>query len=137
MKKEKNVLCLFDLNMNESFESDYEDFYFNENLENFRFYFEGVALLTTSIFGLVANAVALAVLLRPRMRETSFHHLLAALAVTDIVYLFFSPLVFSFGLLWADYDRYAYPRVLPWAFGFAHVGRVGSVYLTMSVTLER
>ena len=100
------------------------------------FLLDGVTLTLISLFGVVANLIALIVLLRPKMRS-SFHTLLVALSVFDILYLLNSQMIFGFPGLSEYYEREVYPLVLPVCYGLAHTGRVGSVYLTMSVTIER
>lgn len=110
-----------------------------ENLGDFdllSFLLDGVFLTLISLFGVVANFIALVVLLRPKMRS-SFHTLLVALSVFDILYLINSQMIFGFPGLSETYERDVYPLVLPICYGLAHTGRVGSVYLTMSVTIER
>jgi hypothetical protein len=69
--------------------------------------------------------------------KSSFHTLLVALSIFDILYLLMSQMIFGFPGVSSWYEENVYPIILPVAFGLAHTGRVGSVYLTMSVTIER
>ncbi len=69
--------------------------------------------------------------------RSSFHTLLVALSVFDIIYLLTSQTIFGFSGLSEWYEENVYPAVLPVCFGLAHTGRVGSVYLTIAVTVER
>ena len=69
--------------------------------------------------------------------QSSFHSLLVALSFFDILYLVMSQMIFGFPGISAWYEEHVYASVLPICFGFAHIGRVGSVYLTLSVTIER
>ncbi|XP_059087608.1 FMRFamide receptor-like [Tigriopus californicus] len=107
-----------------------------EEASSFDFVFEGVTLSTVTLLGLAANFLAIVVLLRPRMRS-SFHTLLVALAFFDVLYLMMSQMIFGFPGLSRYYENRIYPLILPFCYGCAHIGRVGSVYLTMSVTIER
>ena len=102
----------------------------------FGFIFEGLLLTLVTAFGLVANAIAVVILVRPKMRS-SFHFLLVALSVFDMLYLMMSQMIFGFPSLSEWYKKNVYIVILPICFGLAHIGRVGSVYLTMSVTIER
>ena len=63
--------------------------------------------------------------------------LLVYLSLFDIVYLLMSQAIFGFPTISLWYDHTVYPIILPICFGIGHTGRVGSVYLTLSVTIER
>ena len=110
--------------------------YYEEQEYPFDFWVEGVLLTMVSVFGVVANFIAVIVLCRPKMKS-GFHNLLVALAIMDMLYLFMSQLIFGMPKISSWWDDNAYDLILPFAYGFAHIGRVGSVYLTMSVTVER
>ena len=89
--------------------------------------------------------------------RSPFHTLLVYLSVFDIVYLLMSQAIFGFPSISQLYQHSVYPMILPickykrsafpsictinalyaTGFGIGHTGRVGSVYLTMSVTIER
>ena len=53
------------------------------------------------------------------------------------MYLLTSTMIFGLPVLSAWYEQTVHSRLSPYLYGMAHVGRVGSVYLTMSVTIER
>ena len=53
------------------------------------------------------------------------------------MYLVISMAIFSLPALWPWYLKNLYVFIVPVAFGFGHIGRVGSVFVTMSVTIER
>ncbi len=59
------------------------------------------------------------------------------LSLFDILYLLTSAAIFGLPLLWPWWELRVFRRVAAPVFGLAHIGRVGSVYLTMSVTIER
>ncbi len=59
------------------------------------------------------------------------------LSLFDILYLVTSASIFALPALWVWWGANVFPVVAPVAYGVAHIGRVGSVYLTMSVTIER
>lgn len=102
----------------------------------FAFVVEGVLLTGVGFLGIFMNSIAIVVLLRPVMRG-SFHRLLVCLALFDFLYLAMSLPVFGFPGISDWYVDKLMPHLLPWCYGLAHIGRVGSCYLTMSVTIER
>ena len=69
--------------------------------------------------------------------RSPFHMLLVYLSLFDIVYLLTSQAIFGFPTISLWYEHAVYPVILPVCFGIGHTGRVGSVYLTLSVTIER
>merc|ERR1712223_907851 len=85
---------------------------------------------------MLGNALSIVVLSSKEMRS-SFNQLLAVLASFDFIYLFVSVMVFGFPKLSSSYAAHILPRAMPIAYGFVHIGRVGSVLLTLSVTVER
>jgi len=105
-------------------------------LDSCRFYIEGVALLPISIVGIIGNALSMIVLSCPEM-QNNFNHLLIGLSSFDTIYLLLSTLIFAMPKLSDNYAMYLLPHIMPIGYGFAHIGRVGSVFMTLSVTLER
>jgi len=97
---------------------------------------DGFLLTAVSLFGIVGTSMAIRVLLRPNLRN-SFSTLLAVLAVCDVTFLAVAVLLLGLPHLWEWYKTVAFVYVAPMAFGMLGVARTGSVYLTMSVTLER
>jgi len=61
----------------------------------------------------------------------------AGLSLFDILYLTIGLAIFGLPAIWGWYSARVYGHILPVAFGFGHIGRVGSVFVTMSVTVER
>ena len=73
---------------------------------------------------------------RPRLRSY-FHNLLVYLSVFDFIYLLASQAMFGFPTISLWYKYSIYPKILPIVSGIGHTSRVGSVYLTLSITIER
>ena len=69
--------------------------------------------------------------------RSPFHILLVYLSVFDFIYLLTSQAIFGFPTISMWYEHFIYPKILPIVFGIGHTSRVGSVYLTLSVTIER
>ena len=55
----------------------------------------------------------------------------------DLVYLVVGIAIFGLPALSDYYHKKVLHYVVPICFGFGHIGRVGSVFITMSVTIER
>lgn len=55
----------------------------------------------------------------------------------DLLYLFIAIFIFGLPAISSHYSRKVYVYIMPIGFGFGHIGRVGSVFVTMSVTIER
>ena len=80
--------------------------------------------------------MSIRVLLKSNLRN-SFSTLLVGLATSDSHFLFFAILVIGLPKLWKWYGHAVSVFIIPVGFGLLNVARTGSVYLTMSVTLER
>ena len=61
----------------------------------------------------------------------------AGLSSFDLVYLVVGIAIFGLPALSDYYHKKLLHYVVPICFGFGHIGRVGSVFITMSVTIER
>lgn len=124
----------------------------------FEFITVGLLLTVISIFGLVGNIVAIIVLSRPAMKGsfssllignlccqepflrtslTFIFSLASGLSSFDLLYLAIGIAIFGLPALSKDYHDLFLPFIMPIGFGVGHVGRVGSVFVTMSVTIER
>ncbi|XP_046985417.1 FMRFamide receptor [Schistocerca americana] len=108
----------------------------------FEFVAYGVLLNLIGIFGIVGNIISMIILSRPQMRS-SINYLLIGLARCDTVLIVTSVLLFGLpaiygytGMLMA-YFYYVYPLVAPIVFPVALIAQTVSVYLTLTVTLER
>ncbi|CAM6054402.1 unnamed protein product [Sphagnum tenellum] len=102
----------------------------------FSFVTEGVLLTSISILGLVGNAMSVFVLLKTSMRG-NFSKLLTSLASFDGLFLLSAIFTFGLPVLSARYKQQVYIYVIPITYGLSHTFRVGSVYSTLNVTLER
>lgn len=103
----------------------------------FLFYAEGVILTSVATFGLVGTLMSIYVLVQPKLRNC-FSTFLTGLAVCDSAFLFFAILMFGLPSLSTWFGtQVAFLHLIPFSHGAIHVARMGSVYITMSVTLER
>ena len=80
--------------------------------------------------------MSIAVLVKPAVRE-SFSALLTGLAICDTLFLCSSLILFGIPKLWPWFATHITTPSFPYLFGPIHIWRVGSTYLTLSVTLER
>lgn len=101
-----------------------------------RFYLEGVVFTPIAVVGIFGNLISISVLSKPEMRS-SFNQLLISLASFDFLYLLVSLFFFGLPQLSETYVVSVYPRIMPIGFGFVHITRVGSVLMTLAVTIER
>eukprot|EP00095_Tigriopus_kingsejongensis_P002816 snap_masked-scaffold80_size398941-processed-gene-0.0 protein:Tk02816 transcript:snap_masked-scaffold80_size398941-processed-gene-0.0-mRNA-1 annotation:"fmrfamide receptor" len=117
---------------------------------------EGIGLFTVAIIGILANALSIAILAQ-RTMKTQISALLITLAVFDMLFLFCTFPVFTVssankfvqytneciypgGEPWSLLTpgmAYVYKVSLPFLYGFVHVSKVGSVFTTLAVSLER
>ena len=102
----------------------------------FIFLVEGVALTAVSALGVVGTAMSVGVLVKRSVRET-FSALLTGLAVCDTLFLLTSLVMFGLPKLWMWFAVNVTGPSAAVTFGLLHIWRVGSTYLTLSVTLER
>lgn len=103
----------------------------------FTFIVEGVLLTVISIIGIFGNIFSVMGLAKNKKSTRSFTKLLIALAICDLIYLVISLIIFGFPTLSEEFKKNIYVFVLPVCYGLAHVSRVGSISLTLSVTIER
>ncbi|XP_063231841.1 FMRFamide receptor [Bacillus rossius redtenbacheri] len=108
----------------------------------FQFVTNGVLLNAVGALGVFGNVVSMIILSRPQMRS-SINYLLIGLARCDTVLiitsvlLFGLPAVFTYtGFLFTYYFK-VYPHIAPYVFPLALIAQTVSVYLTLTVTLER
>lgn len=106
------------------------------NKDAFSFYTEGIVLTAVSLFGLVGNAMSIPVLVRAKQCR-SFSNLLKGLACFDALFLLAAILVFGLPKLSAWYDRQILVHFISVGFGLIHTFRVGSVFVTTAVSVER
>lgn len=101
----------------------------------------GVFMNTIGLFGIVVNIISMIILSRPQMKS-SINYLLIGLAKCDTVLIVTSILLFSFPSIYkyTDYmESYfqIFPFLLIYLFPIAMIAQTISVYLTLTVTLER
>merc|ERR1712223_1980658 len=102
----------------------------------FTFIIEGVLLSIVSALGVVGNVVAIFILSKPVMKG-SFSSLLIGLSIFDMLYLIIGLSIFGLPELSQSYKDQVYIYIMPVGYGLGHIGRVGSVFVTVSVTIER
>ncbi|RZF41707.1 hypothetical protein LSTR_LSTR012737 [Laodelphax striatellus] len=110
----------------------------------FAFITNGVMLNVVAILGIIGNIISMIILSRPQMKS-SINYLLIGLARCDTVLILTS--IFLFGLppiydythteLLRTYNAKIYPCLTPYIFPLALTAQTVSVYLTLTVTLER
>lgn len=102
----------------------------------FEFITEGVLLTTISVLGFVGNGLSIYVLLKPSVRGV-FSNILTALASFDALFLLLATVTFGLPSMSDSYKDNLFLHVTPICYGLTHTFRVGSVFATLSVTLER
>ncbi|XP_059087651.1 FMRFamide receptor-like [Tigriopus californicus] len=102
----------------------------------FGFITEGILLTSISTFGFIGNAMSVYVLLKGSVKGL-FSSLLTNLALFDGLFLIMAILTFGLPTLSSTYKSNVFLKIMPVCYGFTHVFRVGSVYSTLSVTMER
>ncbi|XP_071746298.1 FMRFamide receptor-like [Lepeophtheirus salmonis] len=109
-----------------------------ENTENSLFgtVVQGYALTFVSFWGFFGNLISIFILSQ-RQFTSPVCRLLITLSSYDTLYLLTSTLVFGLPQLSLWYYYNIYTVVAPMVYGFLHIGRVGSVFATLSITLER
>nr|CAD7581253.1 unnamed protein product [Timema californicum] len=108
----------------------------------YQFITNGVLLNVIGVLGILGNIISMIILSRPQMKS-SINYLLIGLARCDTVLiltsllLFGLPAIFSYtGCLFTYYVK-VYPHLAPVLFPLALIAQTVSVYLTLTVTLER
>ncbi|XP_077282983.1 FMRFamide receptor-like [Arctopsyche grandis] len=108
----------------------------------FEFITNGIMLNVVGLFGIFGNVISMIILSRPQMRS-SINYLLIGLARCDTVLIITSSLLFGLpgiypytGCLF-NYYYLIYPHISPILYPVAMTAQTVSVYLTLTVTLER
>ncbi|XP_068081537.1 FMRFamide receptor [Anabrus simplex] len=111
-------------------------------IELFEFVTNGVLLNVIGIFGILGNIISMIILSRPQMKS-SINYLLIWLARCDTVLIITSILLFGLPAIYTytgamfTYFFKVYPHLVPAVFPVALIAQTVSVYLTLTVTLER
>ena len=95
-------------------------------------------MLITCLFGFFGNVAAIVTFAKPRSFQKNFYIFMLSLAISDIVYIFVSVLLFLLPQL-SSFYKYNGPwhYIVPWAIPLGQVSLTGSVYFTMVITIER
>lgn len=114
----------------------------DEDATFFAFITNGILLNLVGLLGIFGNIISMIILSRPQMRS-SINYLLIGLARCDTVLIITSVLLFGLpaiheqtGLLFT-YVFNVYPHIAPYVFPLALIAQTVTVYLTLTVTLER
>jgi len=108
----------------------------------FEFITYGVLLNVIGLFGILGNVISMVILSRPQMKS-SINYLLIGLARCDTVLIVTSILLFGLPVVYPatghlfNYYFKVYPLIAPVVYPIAMVSQTVSVYLTLTVTLER
>ena len=98
------------------------------------FWISGILLSIVGCLGLLGNTATIIVLGQPTMRQNVFNNLLFSLACFDIVFIISYGTVFSYKSV-ACYPLN--PLIENVGFPFIKVGFLGSLYMTVAISLER
>lgn len=110
--------------------------------ELYRFITNGILLNVIGFFGILGNIISMIILSRPQMRS-SINYLLIGLARIDIALILTSILLFGLTGIYPytgamfTYYFYVYPHIVPVVYPLASMVQTASVYLTLTVSLER
>lgn len=108
----------------------------------FRFVTYGVLITFIGIMGVAGNVLSIVVLSRPQMRS-SINCCLIGLATFDILLLVTSVLMLGLDCLCEytgsclEYHQSVHPYITPFVYPLAMIAQTGSVWVTVSVTIER
>ncbi|KAF0773995.1 FMRFamide receptor [Aphis craccivora] len=108
----------------------------------FEFVTYGVLLNVIGVFGILGNVISMVILSRPQMKS-SINYLLIGLARCDTVLIVTSMLLFGLPVVYPatghlfNYYFKVYPLIAPVVYPIAMISQTVSVYLTLTVTLER
>lgn len=114
----------------------------NVPLNAFNFWMSGVILNIVGLLGIFGNILSMVILTRPQMRS-SINYLLVGLARCDTVLILTSILIFGIPSIYPYtgylfyYVHYIHPNISPFVYPLAMAAQTASVYLTLTVTLER
>ncbi|EZA48896.1 FMRFamide receptor [Ooceraea biroi] len=110
------------------------------NLSDFIIY--GVFVNLIGLFGIIGNTISMIILSRPQMKS-SINYLLTGLARCDTALLIISILIYGLPAIYTytgvlfHYKFIVYPKIIRYLFPLSCIAQVVTVYLTLTVTLER
>lgn len=108
----------------------------------FRFVTCGLCINLVGILGILGNIISMIILSRPQMRS-SINYLLMGLARIDTLLIITSVLLFGFPAIYPysgimfNYYYVVYAHITPVVFPLAMICQTASVYLTLTISLER
>ncbi|XP_018579105.2 FMRFamide receptor-like [Anoplophora glabripennis] len=114
----------------------------SEAVNFYRFVTNGLLINIIGLLGLLGNIISMIILSRPQMRS-SINYLLIGLARIDTVLIITSMLLFGLPGIYPyckclfTYYFIVYPHITTFVFPLAMVTQTASVYLTITVSLER
>jgi len=97
---------------------------------------EGVLMFLVALIGVFLNISSVFYFSQLR-HQRAFHRLLLTLALMDTLHLIASAFTFSVANLSYDYASHAWHYIVPYSLPIAQSSMTGSVYLTISLTVER
>lgn len=110
--------------------------------EFYQFITNGILLNVIGFFGILGNIISMIILSRPQMRS-SINYLLIGLARIDIALIITSILLFGLPGIYPytgtmfTYFYIVCPHMVPVVYPLANLVQTASVYLTLTVSLER
>jgi len=105
--------------------------------DKFQFLVEGVLLILFGLIGTLGN-ISCIVIFSQKSSIKCFHYLMLWLAIFDSLYILNSVLLFGIPTLYADIRGESwYAHLVPMMLPLAQIGLTGSIYLTVSISIER
>ena len=109
---------------------------------NFELISHGILISVFAIFGIFGNSISIAILSRPEMKS-SINCCLLGLSSVDLILLITSLLMFGVATIAKFYNIFPFylhhinPAITPYVYSLGLVSQTSSVYMTMTVTIER
>lgn len=100
------------------------------------FIVEGMVMLIVGAVGVILNIISVFYFAKLKHQRT-FHHLLLILAVVDTVHLVSSSITFSIPFLSESFSNNLWKYLVPYTLALAQTSMTASVYMTLSLTIER
>lgn len=114
----------------------------SSGLVMYEFWVSGIGINIIGFLGILGNFLSIIILSRPQMRS-SINFLLMGLAQCDIILILTSMLLFGLPAIYPAtgylfyYYYFLYPNLSPTVYVLAMAAQTSSVYLTLTITLER
>jgi len=117
-------------------EMNRSDKFISKSKHTMEFALEGVLMTSIAFVGIISNLFSFLYFIYQKDHKT-FHRLLLLLGLVDTVHLLTSLLSFSFPTLSQNYYKSTYFYTIPYTLPLAQTSMVMSVYMTISLTVER